>query len=173
MKNFIQLLLSLIIVYSCNQSGKKSEHSITKIKYTIDTLLNNWHKDAAEANLEDLLNTMDSISIYIGTDASENWTKTEYEKFCKPYFDKGRTWDFTPLERNIYVSKSMDVVWFDELLDTWMGICRGSGVLEKTSNEWKIKHYVLSVTVPNDDIYNVIKTKSVNDSIFLKKNKNM
>ena len=32
------------------------------------------------------------------------------------------------LERHIYTSKSGDFIWFDELLDTWMGACRGSGV---------------------------------------------
>jgi hypothetical protein len=31
-----------------------------------------------------------------------------------------------------------------------MGVCRGSGVLEKTKQGWKIKQYHLSVTVPND-----------------------
>jgi hypothetical protein len=35
--------------------------------------------------------------------------------------------------------------WFDELLNTQMKICRGSGV-SKVGNDWKIKHYVI-----NDD----------------------
>ncbi len=52
------------------------------------------------------------------------------------------------------------MVWFDELLDTWMGTCRGSGVLEKNNKEWKIKQYVLSVTIPNDSIQKVIKLKN-------------
>ena len=50
-----------------------------------------------------------------------------------------------------------------------MGTCRGSGVLEKTNDSWKIKHYVLSVTIPNDDIQKVIDAKKKNDAIFLKK----
>jgi hypothetical protein len=32
------------------------------------------------------------------------------------------------------------------LLNTQMKICRGSGVLVKIDGEWKIKHYVLSMT---------------------------
>jgi len=50
-----------------------------------------------------------------------------------------------------------------------MGTCRGSGVLEKIENSWKIKHYVLSVSIPNEDINRVITIKKKNDSIFLKK----
>jgi hypothetical protein len=30
-----------------------------------------------------------------------------------------------------------------------MKICRGSGVLVKIDGKWKIKHYVLSMTIPN------------------------
>jgi len=50
-----------------------------------------------------------------------------------------------------------------------MGTCRGSGVLEKTSNGWKIKQYVLSVTIPNDDMQAVIVAKKKSDALFLKK----
>ena len=41
--------------------------------------------------------------------------------------------------------------------------------LEKIENSWKIKHYVLSVSIPNEDINRVITIKKKNDSIFLKK----
>jgi len=58
-------------------------------------------------------------------------------------------------------------VWFDELLDTWMGTCRGSGVLENNQGIWKIKHYVLSIEIPNADVQSVISVKKTNDSIFL------
>ena len=50
-----------------------------------------------------------------------------------------------------------------------MGTCRGSGVLEKKDSTWKIKQYVLSVPIPNDDIQAVILAKKENDAIFLKK----
>jgi hypothetical protein len=34
-------------------------------------------------------------------------------------------------------------------------------VLEKVKNSWKIKHYVLSMTVPNDNSDEVVKIKSL------------
>ena len=76
---------------------------------------------------------------------------------------------FTTLERNIYMNDAADVVWFDELIATWMGTCRGSGVLEKKGNSWKMRQYVLSITIPNDDVQKVITAKKKNDAIFLKK----
>jgi hypothetical protein len=52
------------------------------------------------------------------------------------------------------------MAWFDELLSTQMKICRGSGVLVKIGNDWKIKHYVLSMTVPNENVTEVVKIKT-------------
>ena len=101
-------------------------------------------------------------AIYIGTDATENWNKQEFIKFAKPYFDRGRAWNFTALERNIYFSSDMKTAWFDELLNTQMKICRGSGVLVMDEKgNWKIKHYVLSMTIPNDNTNEVVKIKSL------------
>jgi hypothetical protein len=72
------------------------------------------------------------------------------------------------LERNIYMDESKEVIWFDELLDTWMGICRGSGVIIVENSKFKIKHYVLSLAIPNDDIQKVIDATSENNAIALK-----
>jgi hypothetical protein len=41
-----------------------------------------------------------------------------------------------------------------------MKICRGSGVVVFLNNQWKIKHYVLSMTIPNDNTDEVIKIKN-------------
>jgi hypothetical protein len=52
------------------------------------------------------------------------------------------------------------MAWFDELLNTQMKICRGSGVLVLIDGKWKIKHYVLSMTIPNDNVDEVVKIKA-------------
>ena len=126
----------------------------------ITEVLNNWHKAAAEVRFNDYMNAMTNDAIYIGTDATENWNKKDFMAFAKPYFDKGKAWSFTPLERNIYTDKSEKIAWFDELLNTQMKICRGSGVLVKIGKHWKIKHYVLSMTIPNENSDAVVKIKS-------------
>lgn len=148
MKNLLLLLLITSISTAQNSETVK-----------INTLLDNWHKDAAETNFENYFNAMTDDAIFIGTDATEYWNKIQFKAFSKPYFDKGKAWKFTSLQRHIYFSNDNKIAWFDELLDTQMKICRGSGVLVKTKIGWKIKHYVLSMTIPNENSNEVIKTK--------------
>jgi hypothetical protein len=153
------ILLFLIVSNSFAQSDKDK----------INLLLNNWHKAAAEANFDNYFNAMTDDAIFIGTDATENWNKKDFAAFAKPYFDKGKAWNFTSLERHIYFSIDKKIAWFDELLNTQMKICRGSGVVVKTKNGWKIKHYVLSMTIPNDNTNDVIKLKApIEDALITK-----
>ncbi len=173
MKKCLMCFATIIIAFGCNLKKELlPAESISIIETNVNTLLDNWHKAASEANYEGYFSKMDSVSVFIGTDATENWTKKQFENFSKPYFDKGKAWSFKTLERNIYVNDARNFVWFDELLTTWMGTCRGSGVLEKKDKIWKIKHYVLSIEIPNDDVQVVIKAKKKSDSIFLSNYRN-
>ena len=157
MRKIVIILVGLILIGCKSTQPKNSEN----VKSEINLILNDWHKAAAEANFEAYFGAMSEDAIYIGTDPTENWNKEEFIKFAKPYFDRGRAWNFTPLERNIYFSSDKKIVWFDELLNTQMKICRGSGVLVDEGNgKWKIKHYVLSMTIPNDNTDEVVKIKS-------------
>ena len=165
-KLFLGLLISSLLVNCQHQIAPDTD---TAIKEKVDRLLTNWHQAATEAHFENYFSIMDTSSVFIGTDATENWTKEQFETFSKPHFDNGKAWDFKTLERNIYIGKHKENVWFDELLTTWMGTCRGSGVLEKKDTTWTLKHYVLSVPIPNEDVQAVIAAKKKNDSIFLAK----
>jgi hypothetical protein len=170
MRNISLIFCSFLIFCSCSKPLLKISSAQEKlIRTDVNTVVNDWHKAASDANFDNYFDKMDAESIFIGTDASENWTKKQFSDFSKPYFDKGKAWDFKTLERNIYINNSGNFVWFDELLNTWMGTCRGSGVLEKVNGNWVIKHYVLSVSIPNDDVQAVIEAKKKSDAIFLKK----
>lgn len=136
-------------------------------KEAVNQLLDNWHKAAATANFNAYFDAMDDESIFIGTDATENWDKNAFKAFAKPYFDKGKAWNFTALERHIFFSADGKMAWFDELLNTQMKICRGSGVLILTPQGWKIKHYVLSMTIPNDTTDAVIKIKAPLEDLII------
>jgi hypothetical protein len=138
-------------------------------KEAVDEVITQWHKAAAEANFENYFGLMSDDAVFIGTDASENWNKKEFEAYSKPHFDKGKAWTFRPLERNIYIDKNNKIAWFDELLDISFKICRGSGVLEKVKGKWKIKHYVLSMTIPNETSTEVIAVKDSIESNYIQK----
>lgn len=144
-------------------------HAQNAEKENINNTLDHWHKAAAEVKFEAYFNAMADDAIYIGTDATENWTKPNFKAWAKPFFDKGTTWNFKALERHIFFDKTGKIAWFDELLSTQMKICRGSGVLVKVGKEWKIQHYVLSMTVPNDEVDAVTKIKApIEDALIAK-----
>lgn len=128
-------------------------------KKTIDAMLVSWHKAAADADFDAYFGMMTQDAVFIGTDATENWQNAEFKAFSKPYFDKGKAWSFTTLERNIYLDSNEDTAWFDEHLNTQMGICRGSGVVKKENGVWKVTHYVLSIAIPNENVKEVTEIK--------------
>lgn len=123
----------------------------------IDKLMDSWHKAAATADESIFFGSMTEDAIYLGTEAGERWLRDELKEWSKEYFAKDKAWDFTPSDRKIYFSSDKKMAWFEESLATWMGPCLGSGVLALTEDGWKIKHYHLGVTVPNDKIQSFIK----------------
>ncbi len=123
----------------------------------INNLMNSWHKAAATADEDLFFGSMTEKGIYLGTDKTEKWTRDEMKEWSKEYFDRESAWDFTVLNRDVYISEDGKTAWFNEKLDTWMGVCKGTGVLVKQKNGWKIALYDLSVTVDNDNIQQFIE----------------
>lgn len=137
-------------------------------KAAISQSLDAWHAAAASANFEAYFELMTEDAVFIGTDAGENWQRNAFIDYAKPHFDSGKAWSFITVARNIYVDKASNLAWFDELLDTQMKICRGSGVLRKEDGKWKITHYVLSLVVPNEYVNDVVQLKMNSDSLLLR-----
>lgn len=126
-------------------------------KRKADRFLDDWHMAATKADSMAYFTMLDERSIFIGTDSSEVWTKPQFAKFAGPYFRKGKAWDFKKVSRHLHFEGDKNIIWFDEMLTTWMGPCRGSGFINiKPDGQFKIMQYVLSVTVPNDKIQGVI-----------------
>lgn len=166
MKNIIFAVICFTFL-SCNNLEKnKVDVSLENKKNEINVFIDSWHKSASDANYDLYFNGMTTQSVFIGTDAYENWKIDEFKSFSKPYFDKGKAWSFTSLERNVYLNSNGDLGWFDELLDTHMGICRGSGVVVIDNGTWKIEHYVLSLTIPNDNVDRVTAINKKMDDEF-------
>ncbi len=133
-------------------SGEEEQPVKTYLAKEVDHIMNSWHKAATEANAVTYFGLMADDCIYLGTDPGERWTKDEFVSFAKPYFDKGKAWAFTTNWRHVYFSDDYDYAWFEESLDTHMGECRGSGVLQRTRFGWEIKQYNLTVTVLNEQM---------------------
>jgi hypothetical protein len=127
------------------------------LKTDIKNFLDDWHAAAARADMQAYFEKIDVDGIYIGTDATEHWTKQAFYDWSKPYFDKGKAWSFKAVERNIYFSEDQLIAWFDEKLEASYGMLRGSGVLRLKNGEWKIMQYVLSLPVPNEKFQDVLQ----------------
>lgn len=165
------LLLCCLTIVNLYAQPKMEKGSGTKSETIIAKTLDEWHQAAANAKFDSYFSYLTPDSHYMGTDASENWTLDEFKNFAKPYFERGKAWSFTAISRNVYQKKGADIAWFDELLDTQMGICRGSGVMVLAGGEWKIQHYVLSMTIPNGQSDKVTAMKKEIDTEVLKTTK--
>lgn len=164
-KNFICPALSIPILFlliateGCNAPISKQENNDIHQK-EISAMLDSFNVAAANADFNRYFNFFADSAIFIGTDATERWNKQEFMTWARPHFDRGHTWDFKVLERHIYPDKTLNIAWFDELLNTRMKICRGSGVVIKEGTSWKLQQYVLSMTIPNNQADTVINIKA-------------
>lgn len=157
MKTTTILIFSMLFITSAYAQKRELGMAIDK-----------WHTAAAEADFDTYFNLMTSNAVFVGSDASEVWNYEEFKSFSKPYFDAGKAWTFESVNRNIYQDKAGNTAWFDEVLKSdHMGLCRGSGVLQKTNGEWKIRHYVLSLAVPNALVDELVQQKSELDRVYL------
>ncbi len=155
--NYIVIIPVLFMLVAGCSSGEDQSRQVQK--KAINTILDDWHLAASEANFERyFMHFASDSAIFMGTDATERWTIAEFKPWAKPYFEDGQAWDFTPVERHVYLSDNGETAWFDESLDTPnLGPARGSGVLVKQEESWKIAHYNLSIPIPNAIVDTVVK----------------
>jgi ketosteroid isomerase-like protein len=119
-------------------------------RQAVNQVLDRLHQTAATADAQGYFELFTPDALYIGTDASEIWTLEEFKQFALPYFERGRGWVYTPSKRIITLSDDGTVAWFVELL--WSesyGQSRGTGVLVKHPDGWKIAQYHLTFPIPN------------------------
>lgn len=120
-------------------------------KTSINKVLDDWHKAAASADEAAYFNALSEDSIFLGTDATERWNKSAFRRFSHPYFAKGKAWTFAATRRDVILHADGKLAWFDEDLKTQnLGPARGSGVVRLDKDGWRIVHYNLSITIPNE-----------------------
>lgn len=120
--------------------------------------LDRFHAAAAAAEFETYFDQFAPEGVFIGTDATERWTVAEFKAYAKPHFDRGKGWTYQPTDRHIVMSADGRHASFDELLThASLGVCRGTGVLRRIGDVWKIEQYVLTIPIPNDIVGDVVK----------------
>jgi len=127
--------------------------TIEREKQTIGALLDAWHDAAAKADEERYFAHFTPDAVFLGTDATERWDLGAFRAFAHPFFARGKAWSFRAVRRAIILGPGGLIAWFDEDLDTPnMGPARGSGVLvrERPGAPFRIAHYNLALTIPNE-----------------------
>lgn len=126
--------------------------------FRLRQILTDFHDAASKADSSRYFNHFADQSVFIGTDATERWTRAEFQAFAEPYFSKGQGWTYTATERHTYVSEDGNTAWFDELLDSASyGVTRGTGVFVCQDHQWKLTQYHLTIPVPNDLAKNLVE----------------
>jgi hypothetical protein len=141
----------------CNNSKPttKYERKASLIKF-----IDKWHKNASESNGDQYFDAIADDGVYIGTAPGEFWTKEEFKNWVLTYLGDAKMWHFETIDRHIYFNNDEDLAWFNENLETSMGICHATGVANFSSSGWKIQYYQLSVTVPNELMTDFMQLKN-------------
>lgn len=152
MKRKAQFILLIIFAFSATLFAQTDAKTNNKEIRNINRVLDSWHERASVADTT-YFEMFAENAMYLGTDPKEIWTAEEFEDLYMGYFKRGNAWNFKKKDRNVYLGEYDHYAWVDEVLDTWMGLCRGTAVMEKNKlGKWRIKHYSLTVLVPNEVI---------------------
>ena len=128
--------------------------------------LDAFHAAASAADETAYFGLMTDDAVFVGTDPTERWTKSQFRSYAHPIFAEGRGWTYVPTTRRIVLEASGDVAWFDETLEhSKYGRPRGTGVLRRTDDGWRIAQYVLTFPIPNDLAPEFIERIKANDAV--------
>lgn len=124
----------------------------------VGEVLDRFHQAAAEADAATYFSLLADEAVYLGTDAGERWSVDDFRAFAKPYFDRGQGWTYVPTSRHVALDEDRSTAWFDEILENdSYGTTRGTGVLTKTRDGWRIVQYHLTIPIPNEIAKEVVE----------------
>ena len=146
-------VLSLVVLPLGSEPAPR-EDAVAEVK----AVLTDFHAAAAEGDAERYFGHMAPDAVFFGTDATERWPYDEYVALLRPYFEQGVKIENAPVSQNVYVSEDGRFAWFDEELDKpRYGAMRGTGVLRRTDDGWKLVQFHLTFPIPNEILTDVVK----------------
>ena len=125
----------------------------------VSAVLDALHEAASEADFDRYFSLYANEAVFLGTDATERWTREEFMDYARDPFEAGTGWTYHPLERHVTIAADGRTAWFDERLENaGLGETRGSGVLAMEEGSWKIAQYNLTIPIPNEMARDVART---------------
>jgi len=146
----IVLLVPLVLV-ACAAAPDAGRVDTAVETAAVDALLDDWHAAAGEADGERYFAHFAPDGVFLGTDAHERWTVEAFRDYAHPHFSEGRGWTYRPSDRHVIFSDDGRFAWFDERLHSdKYGALRGTGVLRKIDGRFRLAHYNMTFTIPNE-----------------------
>ncbi len=131
--------------------------SLQALRREAHRVVDDWHAAAAVGDAERYLAHMAPDSVFLGTDATERWDLTAFRAYVERFMTPGKGWVYVPSDRTVVVPEDSDLAWFDErLASAGYGELRGTGVLRRDAETWRIVHYSMTFTVPNEVARDVV-----------------
>lgn len=117
----------------------------------IGNKMDDLHDAADKGDSIRYLNHFAKDGVFMGTDDWERWPYAEFAEYVNSRFKDGEGWSYKPVKRFTNFSDDQTMAWVDEILESekW-GRFRGTAVLANTDMGWKLKHYSMTMLVPNE-----------------------
>ena len=123
----------------------------------VEAVLDTFHTAAAAADEERYAATLSSSMVFLGTAPGERWQAGEWRDFVHSYFSRGKGWSYEPSGRSVDFAEDGLTAWFDETVDNeHFGACRGTGVLTRHDDGWRIEQYNLTIPIPDEIAVDVV-----------------
>jgi hypothetical protein len=124
---------------------------------TASQVLDELHRAATRADAHAYFELFAPDAVFVGTDAGERWDMPAFRAFAEPHFEEAPAWDYTPVTREVHLDAKRRTAWFYETLShERYGSVRGSGVLTRHGDGWRVSQYVLSFPIPNERARDVL-----------------
>jgi ketosteroid isomerase-like protein len=149
--NGAALLAIALLMTGCVAPAQPGPRAGEDVPAAVGAVLDALHAAASRADAETYFALFAPEAVFLGTDATERWTIEQFRDYAMPYFSRGQGWTYVPTARHVFACETGDVAWFDErLANDKYGEVRGSGVLVRGPQGWRIAQYNLSLPVPNE-----------------------
>ncbi|WP_423926086.1 nuclear transport factor 2 family protein [Candidatus Palauibacter sp.] len=123
----------------------------SRARADVSAVLDALHEAASETDFDGYFSLYAREAVFLGTDATERWTREAFMDYTRARFNGGTGWTYHMLERHVSIAPGGSTAWFDERLENAnLGETRGSGVLVLEDERWKIAQYNLTIPIPNE-----------------------
>ena len=142
---------------------------------TPEQLLDSLLSGAKESSMRHYFGCFSENGYFLGTDATERWSVTQFMDFAEPFFASGDGWVYSLVAGTRHITyfpskEAPDFCTFDEMLDSKefsKARSTGSLVYDKKNNCWLVAQVHLTFPIPNDlahTVCNLVKKFSASDA---------